>query len=140
MADGARTNRKSDTPASSCVPENSSTTETQKQPGDSLGSSHTKSALRARTEQSHAASQQGQGSKTGSKASATGEESSKGAAPGPADQSLPSEDKAAEGSSINQGVTDGYLKEDKQEKSGGDGGGEDVKTGEDQSAEETKRR
>ncbi|XP_075870217.1 phosphatase and actin regulator 2 isoform X2 [Nelusetta ayraudi] len=136
--DGARTNRKSDTAASSSVPENSSA-ETQSQPGDlksSPASSDTKSASRVRTEEPQAASQPGQGSKSVPKASAAGEETSRAAAP--ADQSLHSDDKAAEDGSITQGQLDGCSKEQKQEGSSGEEA-EEVKKGEDQSAQETKQ-
>lgn len=140
MTDGAKTNRKSDTPASSFVPENSSTTETPSQPGDvksSPVSSHTKSAARVRTEESRPSSQQGHGSKSVPKASAAGEETSEGGAPGPADQSLQNDGKAAEDT---QGESDGCIKEEKQEKSSGEDGEDDAKTGEDESTEETKLR
>lgn len=143
VADGARTNRKSDTPASSSVPESSSSTETQSRPGDvksSPVSSQTKSAPRVRTEESRAASPQGQGSKSVPKASAAGEETSEGAAPEPADLPLHHDGKAAEDGSITQGKSDTCINEDKQDKTSGEDREEDVKTGEDESTEKTKLR
>lgn len=142
MADGARTNRKSDTAASSSVPENFSSTETLTQSGDANSpsvSSQTKSAPRVRTEESQAASLHGHGSKPVPKASVAGEgeETSEGAAPEPADQSLHNDGKAAVNSSITQGEPVSCLTEEKQEKSSGEDGEEDVKTGEDKSTEET---
>lgn len=143
MTDGAKTNRKSDTPASSSVPENSSSAETPSQPGDVKSfpvSSHTKSAPRVLTEESQSSPQQSHGSKTVLKASAAGEETSKGEEPAPADQSLHNDDKAAEEGSVTQGSHSCIIREDKQEKCSGKDGEEDSKTGGDKSTEETKLR
>lgn len=137
----ARTNRKSDTPTSSTLPGNSST-ETQSRSEELKSSpvaSDTKPASQVQTEETQAASQQGHRSKTVPKASAAGEETSKGT-PEP-DQFQNDDRKAAEDITITQGQSDSCSKEEKQEKRSGEGGEEDVKKGEDSSdPSETKLR
>lgn len=136
-----KTNRKSDTPASS-VPEKAST-DTQSQPGElksSPVSSDTKPASPSQAENSQAASPPGQEPKVAPKAAAAGEETNKGVAPEPTDQSLPNHAAAEDTSVTPSGESDSCSKEEKHERTREEGGEGDAKKGETESAQETKPR
>lgn len=137
-ATDTKTNRKSDTPASS-VPEKAST-ETQSQPGElksSPVSSDVKPASPSQAEDSQAASPPGQEPKVVPKAAAAGEETNKGVAPEPTDQSLKNHTATEDTPS---GESDSCSKKEKQERTRKEEGEEDVKKGETESAQETKPR
>lgn len=126
----ARTNRKSDTPTSS-VPEKASA-ETPSQPGE-LKSSDTKSASSNETEGTRASSQPGREPKSVPKASAAGEETHKRMAPEPTVQS-PHINTATEDTSFTKGELDSSSKGEKQGRTGGEGGEEEMKKGQAESA------
>ncbi|KAM9344533.1 phosphatase and actin regulator 2 [Symphorus nematophorus] len=137
----ARTNRKSDTPNSLSVPQKASA-ETPSPPGElksSSRSSDTKSASSNETEASQTASQTGLEPKSAPKASAAGEETHKGMAPEPTDQS-PHINTATEDTSFTEGETDSSSKGEKQGRTGGEGGEEEKKKGEANSAVESSLR
>ncbi|XP_051275876.1 phosphatase and actin regulator 2 isoform X4 [Dicentrarchus labrax] len=129
----ARTNRKSDTPTSSPVPQKGSA-ETPSQPGElksSPLSSNTKPASSKasgnETEGIQAAAQPGLEPKSAPKATAAGEETHKGMAPDPTVQS-PHINSATEDTSFTEGERRG--------RTGGEGGEEEKKKGEMASAVE----
>lgn len=130
----ARTNRKSDTPTSS-VPEKASA-ETPSQPGElksSPLSSDIKSASSNDTEGTRAASQPGREPKSVPKASAAGEETHKRMAPEPTVQS-PHINAATEDTSFTKGELDSSSKGEKQGRTGGEGGEEEIKKEQTESA------
>lgn len=144
-ATDTKTNRKSDTPASS-VPKKATTeteTQTQRQPGELKSppvSSDTKPASPSQAEDSQAASPPGQEPKVVPKGAAAGEETNKGVAPEPTDQSLPNHAATEDTSVTPSGESDSCSKEEKQEQTREEGGEGDVKKGESESARETKPR
>lgn len=122
------------------MPEKAST-ETQSQPGElksSPVSSDIKPASPSQAEDSQAASPLGQEPKVVPKAAAAGEETNKGVAPEPTDQSEPVRTTATEDTP--SGESDSCSKEEKQERTREEGGEGDVKKGETESAQETKPR
>ncbi|XP_035518982.1 phosphatase and actin regulator 2 isoform X3 [Morone saxatilis] len=137
----ARTNRKSDTPTSSPVPQKGSA-ETHSQPGElksSPLSSNTKPASSKasgnQTEGIQAAAQPGVEPKSAPKATAAGEETHKGMAPEPTVQ-CSHINSATEDTSFTEGERDSSSKGDRQGRTGGEGGAEEKKKGETASAVE----
>ncbi|XP_056251255.1 phosphatase and actin regulator 2 isoform X3 [Seriola aureovittata] len=131
----ARTNRKSDTPTSSSAPQKASA-ETPSQPGeikslplssDSKPASHKASGNE--TEGGRAVSQ------SAPDASTVDEETRKGMAPEPTDQS-PHVNAATEDTSFTEGETDSSLQGEKLGRTGEEGGEEEKKKGETDSAVE----
>ncbi|XP_070833675.1 phosphatase and actin regulator 2 isoform X1 [Chaetodon trifascialis] len=137
----AKTNQKSDTPTSSSIPQKASA-ETPDQPGELNStplSSDTKSASSNETEGTQAASQPGLEPKSAPMASAEGEETHPGMAPEPTAQS-PYINAATEDTSFTEGETDSGSKGEKQGSLGGEGGEEEKKKGESETAVESSLR
>ncbi|XP_031732835.1 phosphatase and actin regulator 2 isoform X4 [Anarrhichthys ocellatus] len=141
-ATDARTNRKSNTPTSSSVPQKAPV-ETPSQPGEfksSLLSSNTSSKASGNdTEGTHAASQPAPEPKSAPNASIAGEETHKGMGPGPAIQS-PHINTATEDTSFTVGETGSGSQGEKRGRTGGEGGEEEKKKGETESAAENSPR
>ncbi|XP_034408766.1 phosphatase and actin regulator 2 isoform X2 [Cyclopterus lumpus] len=138
----ARTNRKSNTPTSSLVPPKAPA-ETPSQPGEvksSLLSSDTSSkASGNETEGTHAASQPAAEPKSAPKASTAGEETHKGATPGPTIQS-PHINSATEDTSFTVGETGSSSQGENRGRTRGEGGEEEKKRGGTESAVENSPR
>ncbi|XP_075931914.1 phosphatase and actin regulator 2 isoform X2 [Anarhichas minor] len=141
-ATDARTNRKSNTSTSSSVPQKAPV-ETPSQPGEfksSLLSSNTSSKASGNdTEGTHAASQPAPEPKSAPNASIAGEETHKGMGPGPAIQS-PHINTATEDTSFTVGETGSGSQGEKRGRTGGEGGEEEKKKGETESAAENSPR
>ncbi|XP_068575865.1 phosphatase and actin regulator 2 isoform X3 [Cebidichthys violaceus] len=141
----ARTNRKSNTPTSSSVPQKAPA-DTPSQPGElksSLLSSDTKPASSKassnETEGTRAASQPAPEPKSAPNASTAGEETHKGMGPGPAIQS-PHINTATEDTSFTVGGMGSSSQGEKRGRTGGEGGEEEKKKGETDSAAENSPR
>ncbi|KAK5854204.1 hypothetical protein PBY51_015295 [Eleginops maclovinus] len=144
-ATNARTNRKSNTPSSSSVPQKAPA-ETLCTPGvlkSSSFSSETKPASSKasgnNTEGSQAASQPAVEPKSVPNVSTAGEETQKGVASEPNVQS-PHINGATEDTSFTEGEMGSNLQGEKRGRAGGEGGGEEKKTGETESAVENSPR
>lgn len=136
-----RTNRKSDTPNSSSVPQKASA-ETPSQHGElksSPLSSDAKSSSSKETEGSKDGSQPAASPKCAPKAMAEGEEADDDLAPKPTVQS-PHVNTATEDTSFTESEKDSSSKGDKLEKAGGEDGEDEKKNGEPESAEENSPR
>ncbi|KAM8738557.1 phosphatase and actin regulator 2 isoform 2-T2 [Acanthopagrus schlegelii] len=136
-----RTNRKSDTPNSSSVPQKASA-ETPSQHGElksSPLSSDAKSSSSKETEGSKDGSQPAASPKCAPKAMAEGEETDDDLAPKPTVQS-PHVNTATEDTSFTESEKDSSSKGDKLEKEGGEDGEDEKKNGEPESAEENSPR
>ncbi|XP_036978639.1 phosphatase and actin regulator 2 isoform X3 [Acanthopagrus latus] len=136
-----RTNRKSDTPNSSSVPQKASA-ETPSQHGELKSltlSSDAKSSSSKETEGSKDGSQPAASPKCAPKAMAEGEEADDDLAPKPTVQS-PHVNTATEDTSFTESEKDSSSKGDKLEKAGGEDGEDEKKNGEPESAEENSPR
>lgn len=136
-----RTNRKSDTPNSSSVPQKASA-DTPSQHGElksSPLSSDTKSASSKETEGSKAGSQPAASPKSAPKATAEDVETDDDMAPKPTVQS-PHVNTVTEDTSFTESEKDSSSKGEKLEKTGGDDGEDEKKNGERESAVENSPR
>ncbi|XP_042357653.1 phosphatase and actin regulator 2 isoform X2 [Plectropomus leopardus] len=127
----ARTNRKSNTPSSSSIPQNTPA-ETPSQPRElkssSLSSDASFKASGSETEGAQAASKPALEPKSDPSASATGEDTHKGTEP------------AVQSPHINTSTEDTSFTEEQTERTGGDGGEEEKKSGQAESAVENSPR